>query len=446
MACQAVKTYKGHIISAQDEKHLADFDKGILAVKDDEGQIFFCGTEKDFESRLKAGECKVTQSFDLGNKLILPGFIDTHLHFPQFGQTGKYGKHLLGWLETFIFPEEAKFSDETYAYETAEWFFQELLKNGTTCANIFTTIHKQACDAAFEVAEKTGIKAVMGKVMMNRHCPPSLTEDAKDSIDSSIYLLEKWHGSDNNRLLYAFIPRFAPSCTNDLLNKTGEILKAHPGVYMHTHLSESKAEVKWVEELFPEAKSYADVYGRAGLLGDRSILAHAIHLNEHDYKAICDSDSTIAHCPSSNFFLKSGVFPFETAEKKQIRFGLGSDIGAGPQMSMFQVMKDAFYIQPELWLEPTKLFYRATLGGAKALSLQESTGSLEGGKDADFIIVNPHLKSNIPPGILEKELGEILSNLIFLGDDRIVESTFIRGKCVFGKSPLNSAKISIPTQ
>ncbi|MDX2105435.1 MAG: guanine deaminase [Candidatus Melainabacteria bacterium] len=437
MACQAIKTFYGHIIYARDEKKLVEYKSGALGV-DQSGRIYFCGSREDLDLEVKAGKCRIEESFDFGEKLILPGFVDTHLHLPQFGQTGKYGKHLLGWLESFIFPEEAKFRDEKYAYKISEWFFEELLKNGTTTANIFTTIHKQACNAAFEVASKTGIRAVMGKVIMNRNCPDYLSENSNDAIKHSVELMEKWHGHDNNRLLYAFIPRFAPSCTNDLLNQIGVQLKANPSVYMHTHVSESAAEVKWVQELFPEAKSYTDVYARAGLLGPMSVLAHAIHLNEHDYKAICDTDSALSHCPSSNFFLKSGTFAFATCEKKQIRFGLGSDIGAGPQMSMFQVMKDGFYIQPDLWIEPAKLFYRATLGGAKALNLHETTGSLEAGKDADFIIVNTERKSNIPANILQKEIDEILSSLIFLGDDRIVESTFVRGKCVFGASLLNS--------
>lgn len=437
MACQAIETFYGHIIYARDEKKLVEHKSGALGV-DESGRIYFCGPRKELEDLVKSGQCRINESYDAGEKLILPGFVDTHLHLPQFGQTGKYGKHLLGWLETFIFPEEAKFADEKYAYKISEWFFEELLKNGTTTANIFTTIHKQACNAAFEVASKAGIKAVMGKVIMNRNCPDYLCEDANDAIKHSVELMEKWHGHDNNRLLYAFIPRFAPSCTNDLLNAIGEQLKAHPEAYMHTHVSESSAEVKWVQELFPEAKSYTDVYAKAGLLGPNSILAHAIHLNEHDYKAICDTDSALSHCPSSNFFLKSGAFPFSVCEKKQIRFGLGSDIGAGPQMSLFQVMKDGFYIQPDLWIEPAKLFYRATLGGAKALNLHETTGSLEVGKDADFIIVNTERKTNIPANILQKEIDEILSSLVFLGDDRIVESTFVRGKCVFGASLLNS--------
>lgn len=386
MACQAIKTFYGHIIYARDETKLVEHKLGALSV-DESGQIYFCGDRKELDERVKSGQCRIEESFDLGEKLILPGFVDTHLHLPQFGQTGKYGKHLLGWLDTFIFPEEAKFKDEKYAHKISEWFFEELLKNGTTTANIFTTIHKQACNAAFEVASKASIKAIMGKVIMNRNCPEYLSENSEDAIKDSVELMEKWHGHDNNRLLYAFIPRFAPSCTDDLLHAIGEQLKAFPQAYMHTHVSESKAEVEWVHELFPKAKSYTDVYASAGLLGPNSILAHAIHLTENDFKAICDTDSALAHCPSSNFFLKSGAFPFATCEEKQIRFGLGSDIGAGPQMSLFQVMKDGFYIQPDLWIEPAKLFYRATLGGAKALNLDKSTGSLDAGKDADFIIV-----------------------------------------------------------
>jgi guanine deaminase len=361
----------------------------------------------------------------------MPGMIDMHIHLPQVTQIGKSGDTLLSWLEKYIFPAESRFSDLSYAEKIAAWFFDQLACNGTTLAVVFATIHKEATDAAFSIAAAKGMRAIMGKVMMDRNAPAALLEDRKNSISDSENLAAKWHGHDDGRLLYAFTPRFAITATDELLKECGRLWQSNPGTYMHTHLSESIEEVKKVSSLFPDSRSYLDVYDRSGLCGSRSIFAHSIHLDDENLNLLHRKKCALAHCPSSNFFLKSGIFPIERVKAAGVQFGLGSDVAAGPQMSIFGVMKDANFIQPQIWISPRELFYRATRGGAKALQLDDRLGSLEAGKDADFIIVDPTLKNACPRDILEHETDDILSTLVFLGDDRMIDATYIRGRQVF---------------
>jgi guanine deaminase len=231
--------------------------------------------------------------------------------------------------------------------------------------------------------------------------------------------------------LYSFIPRFSITCSPEQLKGISHLWKGNPGTYMHTHLAESLEEVAMVEKLFPGTRSYTDVYGQHGLLGERSIFAHSIHLDSDDLRDLAQTKCAIAHCPSSNFFLKSGRFKYDSVRASGIRFALGSDVAAGPYMSIFQVMRDANYSQPHFWISAEELLYRATLGGAEAASLGHKLGSLTAGKEADFIVVNPTLKSGIAANILSQPTEEILSSLIFMGDDRLIEATFVRGRCIF---------------
>ncbi|MCB9468101.1 MAG: guanine deaminase [Candidatus Obscuribacterales bacterium] len=428
----ASKTFLGHIYTPVEKGSNLDLPEGFLSV-DENGKISAVGKRKDF---LPGADEQVV---DLGKSLLLPGFVDMHIHLPQVAQTGRSGEHLLAWLEKYIFPAEMKFEDVDFAEKLSYWFFDELLRNGTTTACVFTTIHKTSCDRAFSVAEKVGNRVIMGKVLMDENCPDSLKESHQQSIEESLALFEKWHDRDNGRLKYAFTPRFAVTSSRELLKGVGEAWAASAGSYLHTHLAESRGEVDLVRELFPEARSYVDVYKMNGLFGTNTVFAHSIHLDDNDLAELKRHDCSLAHCPSSNFFLKSGIFAFERIKESGIRFGLGSDVAAGPEMSMFQVMKDANYIQPSHWLTPADLFYRATLGGARALGLSQQIGSLEAGKDADFIIVDPTNRNAIANDMLEKETEDILSSLVFLGDDRCVEATYIRGREVFSKKNFSKA-------
>jgi len=424
-----VDLYAGHLISPIDASSFLDVRRGAIAV-DGVGKIQDVGPLEELRAKWNAARV-----FDFGDRLILPGLIDLHIHLPQFTETGKSGETLLSWLEKYTFPAEARFADPEYARKIARWFFSELARNGTTLANVFTTIHWRSTDQAFEVASEMGIRAIMGKVLMDRHAPAALLDNTEDSLRQTRELCEKWHGFDDGRLLYAFIPRFAITCTSAQLNGVARLWQAYEGTYMHTHLSESQEEVEFVQTLFPGSRSYTDVYAKHGLLGDRSIFAHSIHLSQGEMSELSKTRSSIAHCPGSNFFLKSGRFKYFPVKEAGIRFGLGSDIAGGPYMSLFQVMRDAYYTQSDCWIPAPELLYRATLGGADALGLEEKVGSLAKGKEADFIVVDPTRNTGITADRLSQSMEDIISALVFMGDDRLVEATFVRGRCIFEVEP-----------
>jgi len=424
----ALTVYLGHIVDPVEDDEYRDIPYGALVVSEN-GQIEAVGKWSELREKYSVG----SEIVDCGQKLIMPGMIDMHIHLPQVTQIGKSGDTLLGWLEKYIFPAESRFSALSHAEKIATWFFDELAANGTTLAVVFSTVHKEATDAAFRIAADKGMRAIMGKVMMDRNAPAALLESSKDSLSESEQLAAKWHGYDDGRLLYAFTPRFAITATDELLNECGKLWQSNPGTYMHTHLSESLEEVKKVASLFPDSRSYLDVYDRSGLCGARSVFAHSIHLDDEDLQVMHKKQCALAHCPSSNFFLKSGIFPIERVKAARVEFGLGSDVAAGPQMSIFGVMKDANFIQPKIWISPRELFYRATRGAAKALQLEDRLGSLEAGKEADFIVIDPTLKNACPKDILDHGTDEILSALVFLGDDRMIDATYIRGRQVFGR-------------
>jgi guanine deaminase len=431
--------YKGHVINPISAQAYDDFVNGALLVNED-GIIVAVGNWADIETSHKIDNIR-----ELGTRLIMPGFMDLHIHLPQFTQLGKSGQHLLPWLEKYIYPAESRFNDPVHSKAIADWFFKELARNGTTTAVVMTTVHKEATDMAFASAAEIGNRVIMGKVMMTCNAPAQLLESEADAINDSSALCKKWHGYDNDRLLYAFTPRFALTSSVSHLKETAKAWKQHPGSYFHTHLSESEEEVKLVAQTFSDHRSYLDVYADNGLIGANSIFAHAIHLDDTDVEKLSKTQSALAHCPSSNFFLKSGVFPYDRLEKAGVKFGLGSDVAAGPQMSLFQVMKDANYIQPQTWLSPTELFYRATLASAIALNLEDKIGNFRKGKEADFIIVDPTKKSGIARNMMLQPTEEILSSLVFSGDERLIEATFVRGHCIYSVEQLAiEATISSP--
>ena len=428
-----VTAYLGHIISPTGPDSFDDFPQGALIV-DQKGVIVAAGPW----SELKTSHAQ-NRVVDYGQKLLLPGFVDLHVHLAQIAQAGRAGDTLLGWLTKYIFPEETKFSQRDHATRLANWFFRELAANGTTLSCVFTSIHKEATDIAFQTAADLGLRVVMGKVMMDINSPPELTESKEQSLIDAEELCKRWHGHDNNRLLYAFTPRFAPTSSSEVMSGVGKLWSKYPGSYMQTHLSENTDELRWIKELFPNCKNYLDVYTTHGLVGKNSLFAHAIHLDNSEIAVLRSSGASVAHCPSSNFFLKSGVFPYKRMTDATIPFGLGSDVAGGPEISMFKVMRDAVYIQPQLWLSPAQLLYLATLAGAAALNLQDKVGSLSPGKEADFIVVDPSRKTSVPADVLERPTQDILSALVYLGDDRMIASTFVRGKNVYDGLTANPA-------
>jgi guanine deaminase len=368
--------------------------------------------------------------------LLMPGMIDCHVHLPQTAVAGKPATDLLDWLNLHIFKEEARFNDPVYAKRASDWFFEELLANGTTTSAVFLTSHPEAVNIAFETALEKGNRVVMGQNLMDFDSPEELSRPTQTLLKETEELCKRWHQTDNDRLQYAWIPRFALSCSNELMAGLGELRKRYPDVYLHTHLSEQQGELAAVAERFPDHADYSSVYESFNLLKERSILAHAIHLSSQELSLIKEHNCSLAHCPSSNFFLKSGRFKWFEILERDIRFGLGSDVGAGPELSIFKVMHSAQLQQCDTWIESAALIYAATLGGAKALHQDDRIGNFETGKEADFIVLNLNAKAATQRTFESKPTtGEDwLSRCIYLGDDRLVQETYIRGKKVYCKS------------
>ena len=407
------------------DKAFEYFQDGLLVVKD--GLISALGDAASLLASLDS-EIEVEHHPDA---LIIPGFIDTHIHYPQSDMIASYGVQLLDWLNTYTFPEESKFADKDYASDVAERFLTELLRNGTTTALVFGTVHKQSVEAFFEAAEQRDLRMICGKVMMDRHAPEYLTDTPESSYQDSKALIETWH--EKGRLHYAVTPRFAPTSTPEQLSQAGKLLSEFDNLYLHTHLSENVNECEWVQQLFPEAKNYLDVYDQHQLLSERSVFAHGIHLCDQEYQRLSDTGSAIAFCPTSNLFLGSGLFNLQKAEFHKVNVGMGTDVGGGTSFSMFSTLNEAYKViqMQGQNLDPIKAFYLATLGGAKALRLEDKVGNLAVGSEADFVILDktatPLLKTRLERS---STIQDTLFALMILADDRAIKSTFAMGQCV----------------
>ena len=323
---------------------------------------------------------------DHRGRLILPGFIDTHVHMPQLDVIASYGTELLDWLNTYTFPAEMRFDDPLRSHAGANLFVDALLANGTTSAVVFATAHKVSADALFEAAQQRGMRLITGKVLQDRHSPEGLRDDVVRAERDCIDLIERWHGVD--RLAYAVTVRFAPTSSPGQLAMAGALCAADTTLYMQTHVAENRAEVAWVRELFPTARSYLDVYDRAGLLHRRSVLAHGIWIDDADRAALRASGAHIAHSPSSNLFLGSGLFDWNAATKAGATVSLASDVGGGTSLSMLKTMGDAYKVQAMAGQRLTawKALHSATLGAANALLLADEIGSLDAGRTADVCV------------------------------------------------------------
>ena len=369
--------------------------------------------------------------FDHGDSLLMPGFIDVHVHYPQMEVIASYGEHLLQWLEKYTFPAEAQFGDAGYAREVSDKFIKEMLRAGTTSALVFGTVHPVSVDAFFEVCEEKNLRMIAGKVMMDRNAPSNLLDTAESSYRDSKTLIEKWHGK--GRLQYAVTPRFSVTSSHEQLKKAGQLREEYPNIYLQTHLSESKDELIMVRKLFPECKNYLDTYDNHGLLGRRTIFAHCIHLEDDEWSRLSATQSAIAFCSSSNLFLGSGLFSLRRAETNMINVGLGSDVGGGTSLSMLSNMNEAYKILRlrDEEFSPLKAFYLATLGGAEVLDLDDKIGNFEPGKEADFVVLD---RSATP--LIEFRLGKsqsLIEDLFvfsMLGDDRVVKQTWSAGSKV----------------
>ena len=320
----------------------------------------------------------------LDGKTIVPGFVDAHVHLPQYAIMGKGSGGLLEWLTNYTFPEEARFSDAAYAARIAEMFFDEMIANGTTTAAIYSSVHEQATDLAFRAAQSKGIRAFIGKVMMDRKSPAALQEQTEESIAASVRLFDRWDGAENGRLRYIFSPRFAGSCSMELMTRVGRIAKER-NAFVQSHLSENTEEVAMIRTLFPEVSSYAGIYNSAGLLHERSLMGHCIHLSDDEVELLAVTGTHAVFCPWSNRTLRSGIMPYRRLQRAGVHVAMGTDIAGGPTLSMVQQMEQG---RAAAGLSADEALYLATLAGATALGIAGEVGNLDQGKDADIVVLD----------------------------------------------------------
>jgi guanine deaminase len=446
--------FRAHLLSPCDCSRLRDIPDGAMVV-DAAGRIAAAGP---FAEVAAAHPGEPLQ--DLRPHWILPGLVDLHSHLPQYPAVAMDGQELLPWLKTHIFPAEIRFADPDWAALAAKVYFRDQLALGTTTTVVYGSVHQEAAHRAFQEAERCGIRGILGKVMMDQHSPDQLRESTAASLAQSEELCATWHGRDGGRLQYAFTPRFAPTCSMKLLRGAGRLAEKH-GAFVQTHLSENLGELQWVHELFPAAKDYTDVYASAGLLGPRTLLGHGIHLAPSERAAIRAAGATIVHCPRSNAFLKSGIMPLRRWLDEGLSVGLGTDVGAGPSLDLWAEMAmactasklrwadqqiqgrrlldlglpeperarihQALGLEPDLPIDPVQAFALATLGGARALGLGDRIGSLEPGKEADFIVVDPAREDPAPRRDPEPA-HQVLGRLLYRSGAGMVRASYVRGR------------------
>lgn len=397
---------------------------GLLIVED--GRIQAAGDYAALAPTLPAG----LEPVDYRGKLIVPGFIDTHLHYPQTDMIASPAPGLLPWLETYTFPTERRYEDHADGRSTADFFLDELLRCGTTTAMVYCTVHPQSVDAFFAASEARNLRMVAGKVLMDRNCPDFL-RDLEGELGESEALIKRWH--KRGRALYAITPRFAPTSTEAQLRLTGELAAAYPDTFIQTHVAENRDECTWVGELFPQARSYLDVYDSYGLMRPRAMFGHCIWLDDEDMARMAATGSAAAVCPTSNLFLGSGLFDFERADKAGMLLSLGTDVGAGTSFSLLQTMNEAYKVarMKGSYLTALRMFYLATLGAARSMGLDDTIGSFAPGLEADFVVLDREATPLMARRTSHSHsLEELLFALALLGDDRTVAATYSYGRRV----------------
>ena len=368
------------------------------------------------------------------DKILMPGFVDAHIHYPQVEVIGSFGAQLLEWLQRFTFPTEAKFRDPAHARRIADFFLDELLRNGTTAASIFCTSAPGSVDAIFEAARARNMLALAGLMMMDSHAPADLLIDAQASYDESKALIAQWHGK--GRCLYTVSPRFALTSSRQQLELAGALLREHEDLRLQSHISENRAEVARAAELFPERANYTDIYAHYGLLNARAIYGHGIHLSESELRRFHESGAKIAHCPTSNFFIGSGLFDIARtkAAARPVTVGLGTDVGGGTSFSMLKTIAAAYNMAQlrGISLTARQAYYLATLGSAESLGIDDQVGKLAAGYAADIAVLDPKATALLA---LRAEVAESLDELLFAlmicGDDRVVAATYVAGELLW---------------
>lgn len=424
-----MKGYRGEILSLSHDpaegpdavRREAD---GLLVIED--GRILARGPHADIAPRFPGLAVERLEG------LIVPGMIDAHVHYPQLHRIASHGEQLLDWLERHIFPAEKAFSDPVHAAAVADEFLDELLRHGTTSALVFGTVHAASVEAFFVAAKARQLRMVCGKVLMDLG-PEGLRDSVEKARAESEALIAKWHG--RGRLGYAVTPRYALTSSDEQLAVAGELLAAHPGVLLHTHLAENEAEIAAVAARFSEAVDYLDAYDRYGLVTDRSVFAHGVHLPDRSCARLAETGAGIAVCPSSNFFLGSGMFDFAQAERLGVRLGLGSDIGAGTSLSLLHNGGLAYQagLPHGYVLDPFRALWLATGGSARLLHIDGEVGMLAEGQEADFVVLDDAATPLMARRTAGATLAERLFALQVLGDDRAVKQTYVLGRCVWDR-------------
>ena len=411
----------------QSARHEQD---ALIIIRD--GKITDFGDFATTKENLPAGASVTTYS----DALILPGFIDTHVHYPQTQIIGAYGKTLIDWLNNYTFIAEQQFADPEHGRQVAKVFLRECARVGTTTAMVYCTVYPQSVEMFFEESEKINARMIAGKVMMDRNAPHALLDTAQSGYDQSKALLEKWH--KRGRQLYGITPRFAPTSSPEQMTMTGALWKEFPDAYLQSHVSENLGEVAWVKDLYPERSGYLDVYEHYGQLGPRAVYGHGIHLTESELARCHETGTAIAHCPTSNLFLGSGCLNVENLHRQDrpVRVGLATDLGAGTSFSQLQTMNEAYKVAHlnGAALSAWHAYYLATRGAARSLYLDETIGSIGPGYEADLVVLD--LKST---PIIDyrmkycRTLEEALFIQMTMGDDRATRATYVAGELVYDR-------------
>ncbi|HLW91617.1 MAG TPA: guanine deaminase [Roseiarcus sp.] len=434
------RVVRGRLLIFEDEPRLAGphslsvIENGALLIEN--GVIAGVGEAAEILRKAPAG----AKTDDHSGKLILPGFIDAHIHYPQTRVIASYGAQLLEWLQKYTFVEEQRLRDPRHAAMVARFFLDELFRQGTTTAMVYCTVHPESVEAFFAESERRNARMIAGKVMMDRNAPDGLRDTPQRGYDETKALIQRWRGK--GRLDYAISPRFAPTSTDAQLEASGALAREHPECYVQTHLCENLAEIAFVKELFPWTKTYTEVYQKYGLLGPRTVLGHCIHLEESEVEALAESGSIAAFCPTSNLFLGSGLFDMRRLQTHSppVRVALATDIGGGTSYSMLQTADEAYKVlqmNGQSW-PAAQAFYQMTLGNARALGLDDRIGALRQGHEADLIVLDSRATSAMAHRMeaAAGDLAEELFILMMLGDDRAVAETYVAGRPV--KSPIAS--------
>lgn len=410
------------------DKDFQYIEDGLLVTRN--GKVIDIGSYKDiFANHTEA------LHIDYSGKLISAGFIDSHLHFPQTEMIASFGEQLLEWLEKYTFPTEEKFKDHSYCEKMANVFIQQLLRNGTTTAMVYGSVHKQSADALFAESQRRNMLMIAGKVSMDRNCPQALRDTPQQSQRDNADLIDKWHGK--NRQYYALTPRFAPTSTPEQMSALSELAQQYPDVFIQTHLSENQHEIDWVKALYPQFSSYLDVYHHYNLVRPRAVFGHCIHMQPSEWERMAETGATIAFCPTSNLFLGSGLFQYSEAMERGIHVNLATDVGAGTSFNMLKTLGEAYKV---CQLNHTKLhalegLYHMTLGAAASLKLDDKIGNLNPGTDADFVVIDPCFDDLTTLRLKDSSSSpeDLIFALSMLGDDRAIKETWILGELAYNK-------------